>query len=85
MQNIRELRASLIANYEAMKDKTMPINTGRELTNTAGKILLSVRMELDYNQFMGTKTPIPFLAPEQEAEWTLEDQDTTVGKAKAEQ
>ena len=61
MQNITELRKDLAENYRLMKIKKMPITTGKELANTAGKILTSLKVELDYNHMMGVKKKIDFL------------------------
>lgn len=61
MQNITELRKSLAENYAKMKGKKMPIATGKELANTAGKILSSCKVQLEYHQHMGLKQRIEFL------------------------
>lgn len=61
MRNVRELRESLADNYDQMRDKKMDCNLGKELANTAGKILHSVKIELEYNTYMGTKKRIEFL------------------------
>lgn len=61
MQNITELRKSLAENYTKMKAKKMPISLGKELANTAGKILTSCKVELEYNSLMGNKSRIEFL------------------------
>jgi hypothetical protein len=61
MQNIKELRESLSENYTKMKSKKLPIAIGKELANTAGKILTSCKVELEYNKTMGTKKKIDFL------------------------
>lgn len=61
MQNIKELRESLSENYTKMKSKKLPIATGKELANTAGKILTSCKVELEYNRTMGVKKKIDFL------------------------
>lgn len=61
MQNITELRASLADNYENMKAKTMDLKMGKELANTAGKIINSLKVELEYNSMMDIKKEIPFL------------------------
>lgn len=62
MQNIEELRASLADNYEKMKAKTMDLKMGKELANTAGKIINSIKVELEYNSMMDVKKEIPFLS-----------------------
>jgi hypothetical protein len=61
MQNITELRKSLADNYTKMKAGKMGLNTGKELANMAGKMINSLKVELDYNSLMGIKTPIEFL------------------------
>jgi len=61
MQNIKELRNSLIENYNGAKDKTMDLKTVAELNNTAGKILSSVTTELKYQNQHGVKKTIDFL------------------------
>ena len=62
MQNITELRTSLADNYESMKAKTMDLKMGKELANTAGKIINSLKVELEYNSMMDFKKEIPFLS-----------------------
>lgn len=59
--NIKDLRKELSENYSQMKGKTMDLNMGKELANTAGKILVSCRVELEYNKIMGIKNKIDFL------------------------
>lgn len=61
MQNITELRTSLADNYENMKAKKMDLKMGKELANTAGKIINSLKVELEYNSMMDIKETIPFL------------------------
>jgi hypothetical protein len=61
MQNIEELRVSLLDNYEQMKTKKMDLKMGKELANTAGKIINSLKVELDYNSMIGEKKKIKFL------------------------
>lgn len=61
MQNIEELRISLAENYQQMKAKEMDLKQGKELANTAGKILSTISVELKYQQLNGTKKPIKFL------------------------
>lgn len=61
MKNITELRNSLLENYEKMKSKNMDLKVGKELANTAGKILSTVNIELKYQQINGVKEKINFL------------------------
>ena len=61
MQNIKDLRNSLLDNYEKMKSKEMDLKDGKELANTAGKVLNSLKIELEYNTLIGNKNKIDFL------------------------
>jgi hypothetical protein len=61
MKNITELRTSLSENYEQMKSKKMDLKIGKELANTAGKIINSLKVELEYNSMMDIKKKIDFL------------------------
>lgn len=67
MQNIIELRTSLADNYESMKAKKMELKLGKELANTAGKIINSLKIELEYNSMMDIKKTIPFLSTTNES------------------
>jgi hypothetical protein len=61
MQNITELRTSLADNYTKMKANKMSLGVGKELANTAGKIINSLKVELEYNSMMNIKEEIEFL------------------------
>ena len=61
MQNITELRKSLADNYTRMKAGKMNIALGKELSNAAGKIIGSLKVELEYKQLVGNKDSIDFL------------------------
>lgn len=61
MENITELRKSLSHNYSQMKSGKMGLDIGKELANTAGKIINSLKVELEYNQMTGQKKKIDFL------------------------
>ena len=61
MQNITELRLALLANYEAIKNGTMSLSVGKELSNCSGKIINSLKVELEYNYLIGKKEKIDFL------------------------
>ena len=64
MKNITELRKSLSENYEQMKSKKMDLKMGKELANTAGKIINSLKVELEYNSMMDIKKKIDYLDTE---------------------
>lgn len=61
MQNITDLRNSLAENYELMVEKKMDLKQGKELANTAGKIIGTLKIELEYSILQGTKKKIAFL------------------------
>jgi len=61
MQNITELRKSLADNYEKMKSGDMEIKQGKELSNCAGKIIQSLKVELEYQTLLGTAKEIKYL------------------------
>jgi hypothetical protein len=56
-----QLRESLTDNYERMKAGKMPLGMGKELANTAGKVINSVKIELEYQTLMKTADEIDFL------------------------
>ena len=61
MQNIEQLRNSLSENYDKIKSKELDLKMGKELANTAGKILSSLKIQLEYNTWMSIKKQIPYL------------------------
>lgn len=73
MQNIKELRDSLLQNYEQTKSGQMEKGTCKELANTAGKIINTIRLELDYMAFCGVKKDISFLTTGEETTRQITD------------
>lgn len=61
MQNINDLRKSLIENYDKIKNDEIDIKTASEMNNTAGKIIGTVSIELKYQTLNGVKRRIDFL------------------------
>lgn len=61
MQNITELRIQLLENYQQIKSGEMTVKVGCELNNTAGKVLNSLKVELEYNKMLEIKKRIAFL------------------------
>jgi hypothetical protein len=51
-----------------MKLKQMDLKMGKELTNNAGKIINSLKVEQEEQIRLGIKTPIPFLQTTKEEE-----------------
>jgi hypothetical protein len=73
IENIRDLRDDLIQLYENLKDKKIGLKEVKELTNTAGKIMNSAKLELEYRSFVGNKEEILFLKTYEENKSTAED------------
>jgi hypothetical protein len=61
MKNVKNLRDSLIESYEGVKNDSLPLNTAKQLANTAGRILSSVKLELEYNKSVNVKKEIAFM------------------------
>ena len=61
MKNIKDLRDSLIESFEDLKNGKLRTKDAKEITNMSGKIILSAKLELDYNKFMKLDRKIDFL------------------------
>ena len=59
--NIKDLRDSLIESFGELKEGKLKPKEAKEQTNMAGKIIMSAKVELDYNKFMKTERVIDFL------------------------
>lgn len=60
-KNIKTLRDDLLDAFDALRQGTLANKAAKEITNMAGKIILSARVELDYNKFLDNKKVIAFL------------------------
>lgn len=61
MENVKDLRGELIEVFSDLKANKIKLLKAKELTNCAGKILLTAKIELIYNQYLDKKSPIAFL------------------------
>ncbi len=61
MQNVKELIASLTDNYQKLEASERDIALGKELNNTAGKILKAVSLKLSYGIHLDRKEKIDYL------------------------
>lgn len=59
--NINELRQDLIDAYESLKSDPRRVVQVAELANTAGKIIGSVKIELEYALLKKERPNLPFL------------------------
>ena len=64
MRNINDLRNSLLDNFEKLKNDELHIARAKELANTAGKIINSLKVEMEYNKIRNNNKVIPFLEVE---------------------
>lgn len=61
MENIRDLRDSLLESFEQLKAGKLEPKRAKEITNMSGKIILSAKVELDYNKQVKNKKRVDFL------------------------
>lgn len=61
MNNIQDLRSNLLNQIDGIKDGSVPVKEAEAITNTAGKVLGTVMMELKYSDLRKEKPEIPFL------------------------
>lgn len=68
MTNIKDLRDNLITQYGDLATGKIDFAVAKELSNTAGKILGTCKVELEYNKNLGIKEEIEFLAVNKQKE-----------------
>ena len=61
MKNISELTTELSALYEALKNGTIDVKVATEMNNTAGKIINSQRVQLEYAELRKEQPDILFM------------------------
>ena len=61
MENIKELRDELVSAFNDLKDGKMSAKNAKELTNLAGKIIMTAKTQLDYDKHLNQKNVINFL------------------------
>lgn len=71
MNNITELRNSLLSNIEGIKTGSLPVKEAEAITNTAGKVLNSLVVELKYAEMKKEKPNIAFLESKHQEEHLL--------------
>ena len=59
--NITELRAVLCDTIAAVQAKEMPPDAAEAISNASGKIIASLRVELEYRRMRSEKPEIAFL------------------------
>ena len=61
MKNITELRNNLADLFEQIRTDAIDVKHAAEMNNTAGKIIASLKVELDYAAQRDVKPEIKFL------------------------
>lgn len=61
MKNIKELREELIKVFEGLKKDTIDLKKAAEMNNTAGKVINTIRAQLEYHKLRKDKPQIDFL------------------------
>lgn len=61
MKTINELRDELLTLFDNIKSGDADVKAAGEMNNTAGKIINSVKVELEYAALRKVEPSIPFL------------------------
>ena len=61
-KNIEELRTGLLDAYEWVKADPRRANQVKEMTNAAGKVIATLKVELEYAMLRKESPSIPFLS-----------------------
>lgn len=64
IKNVKDLRDDLINTYQGIKTGAVSLREAKERNNTAGKILNSAKIELEYNSYTKSNKKIDFLETE---------------------
>jgi hypothetical protein len=60
-KNITELRDQLLDQFEALKNDPRRMLQTRELTNAAGKVIATLKCQLEYSLLKGEQPAIAFM------------------------
>ena len=61
MKTIKEVRKELATAFEELKSGTLEPKVASEMNNSAGKLIKSLQIQLDYASLRGEKPEIDFL------------------------
>jgi len=59
--NIENLRNELCTVYEQLRTGDIGLSEAKQAANVAGKIISSVKTEMEYNKMIQSKDTIPFM------------------------
>ena len=65
--NIKDLRDSLVESFGELKAGKLKNKDAKEITNLAGKIIMTAKTELDYNKYMKNERVIDFFETNEES------------------
>lgn len=60
--NITALRDELLEMFDGLKAGKVKLPQAKEINNTAGKVIGTAKVQLEYAKLTGSKATIPFLA-----------------------
>lgn len=61
IKNIKDLTEDLVKNYEKLSKGQITEKKAKEISNMAGKIINSAKVNLEYNSYMKLNRKIDFL------------------------
>lgn len=64
INNIEALRGELISTFEQLQNDPRRVVQGKELSNLAGKIIGTAKLQVEYASMRDEKPEIPFLNTE---------------------
>ena len=65
MSNIKTLRNDLMQVFADLRSGEIEVKVAAEMNNTAGKVINTIRAELEYAELRKTSPDIAFLNPEE--------------------
>lgn len=72
MRNVLDLRDELVTVFDSLKAGEMKRNDTKEMANVAGKIIGTVKLQLEYSKLTGRKPDIDFLNDGEKVEIEVE-------------
>lgn len=61
IKNVNDLREDLIEMYNNLKEGNIGLRDAKERNNTAGKIMSTAKLQMEYNAYTKSDARIPFL------------------------
>ena len=61
MKNVTEMRKSLSTLFDQLKNGEVDVKVAAEMNNTAGKIINTLKVQLDYAELREEKPAIPYM------------------------